>query len=163
MVQTVKNRKDFTYRCRVCDFENRSKRIVDSFSDVPVTILGNYGDNATPTPATLSETAYTATSIAFTDAAGSDPAYLSDSKLGFGDNHIKSNWSITIVTTSGTNDGTYTIADRGVSRGELLLVDTDSLTDENAATAGTVVISRVIYQPNVTTGCPFCGSLNSKK
>ena len=66
------------------------------------------------------------------------------------------------LAKSGTNDGTYTIADRGVSRGTILLDEDDSLTTENAATAGEVTISKIIYQPNVTTGCPFCGSLNSR-
>lgn len=132
-------------------------------SDVPVTKLGGYGDNATPTPATYTDTAsYTARTVSFTAAAGDDPAYLSDSQLRFGDNHIQSNWNIVVTTTSGTNDGSYTIADRGVSRGTILLDSTDSLTTESASTAGEVAISKVIYQPNVTSGCPFCGSLASK-
>ena len=48
-------------------------------SDVPVTKLGGYGDNATPTPATYTDTAsYTARTISFHASAGSDPAYLFD-------------------------------------------------------------------------------------
>ena len=105
---------------------------------------------------------YTATSIGFVAAAGSVPAYLTDDQYRFGDQHIQSNATIAISTTSGTNDGNYTIADRGVSRGQILLSDSDSLTTEDAATAGTVIISKIIYQPNITTGCPFCGSLNSR-
>ena len=128
----------------------------------PVTKTGNYGDNATPTPTSYSDDVYTATTVSFTAESGSDPAYLTDSALRFADNHIQSNWSITIETTSGTNDGTYTIADRGVSRGTILLDDDDSLTTETAATAGEVTISKNIYVPSITTGCSFCGSLNSK-
>jgi hypothetical protein len=159
-VQRVRDRKEDTYRCQVCDFENVSKKMMQS--NVPVTKLGNYGDNATPTPTAYSDEVYAAITVSFTAETSSDPAYLSDSRLGFADNHIQSNWSITIATSSGTNDGTYTIADRGVSRGTILLDDDDSLTTESAATAGTVTISKNIYKPNVTTGCPFCGSLNSK-
>jgi hypothetical protein len=160
MVAKVPDREDSTYRCNYCDMECVSKKMAQS--NVPVTKTGNYGDNATPTPTTYSDTVYTATTVSFTAAAGDDPAYLSDYALGFTDNHIQSNWNIAITTTSGTNDGSYTIADRGVSRGTILLSSTDSLTTESAATAGTVVIKRVIYKPNVTSGCPFCGSLNSK-
>jgi hypothetical protein len=159
-VQRVRDRKEDTYRCQVCDFENVSKKMMQS--NVPVTKLGNYGDNATPTPTAYSDEVYAAITVSFTAETSSDPAYLSDSRLGFADNHIQSNWSITIATSSGTNDGTYTIADRGVSRGTILLSSTDSLTTESAATAGTVTISKNIYKPNVTTGCSFCGSLNSK-
>ena len=130
-------------------------------SSNPVTKLGNYGDNATPTPTAYTDEVYVATTVSFTAETVSDPAYLSDSRLAFADNHIQSNWGITIETTSGTNDGTYTIADRGVSRGTILLSSTDSLTTESAATAGTVTIDKNIYEPNPVTGCPFCGSLNS--
>jgi hypothetical protein len=42
------------------------------------------------------------------------------------------------------------------------LDDDDSLTTETAADAGEVIIKKVIYVPNITTGCSFCGSLNSK-
>ena len=156
----VPDRKESTYRCQVCGMECVSKKMAQT--DLPVTKSGNYGDNATPTPTTYQTTVYTASTISFTAAAGDDPAYLSDYALGFTDNHIQSNWTIAVTTTSGTNDGSYTIADRGVSRGTILLASTDSLTTENAATAGEVTIKRVIYQPNITSGCPLCGSLNSK-
>jgi len=160
-MRSVPDRKESTYRCQVCGMECVSKKMAQS--DVPVTKRGNYGDNATPTPTTYTdEASYTATTVSFTAEAGDDPAYLSDSALGFADNHIQSNWSISITTDSGTNDGSYTIADRGVSRGTILLSSTDSLTTESAATAGEVTISKIIYEPNITSGCPFCGSLNSK-
>ena len=120
------DRKSDTYRCNVCGMECVKKKMAQS--DVPVTKTGNYGDNATPTPTTYSDTVYTATTVYFTAAAGDDPAYLSDYALGFADNHIQSNWSIAITTGSGTNDGSYTIADRGVSRSTILLDDDDSLT-----------------------------------
>ena len=118
------------------------------------TTYGNYEAN--------SSAIYTATSIGFVAASGSVPAYLTDSQYRFGDQHIQSNCMIAIATTSGVNDANYTIADRGVSRGEILLSSTDSLTTETAANAGTVIISKIIFKPNITTGCPFCGSLNSK-
>lgn len=160
MENRVPDRKENTYRCQVCGMECVSKRMKQS--TLSVTKLGNYGDNATPPQKTYSDDVYTAGTIAFVAAAGDDPAHLTDSALGFADNHIQSNWSIEIETDSGTNDGTYTIADRGVSRGEILLDESDSLTDEDAATAGSVTISKVIYEPNITSGCSFCGSLNSK-
>ena len=156
----VPDRSESTYRCQVCGMECVSKKMQQSAD--PVTKTGDYGDNATPTPTTYSDDVYTATTVSFTAAAGDDPAYLSDSALAFADNHIQCNWSIAIETTSGTNDGSYTIADRGVSRGTILLDSDDSLTTETAATAGEVVIKRVIYKPNITSGCSFCGSLNSK-
>jgi hypothetical protein len=156
----VPDRSESTYRCQVCNMECVSKNMEQSSN--PVTKSGNYGDNATPTPTTYSDTVYTASTISFTAAAGDDPAYLSDSMLGFADNHIQSNWTIAVTATSGTNDDSYTIADRGVSRGTILLDDDDSLTTETAATAGEVIIKKVIYEPNITSGCPFCGSLNSK-
>jgi len=159
-MKRVRDRKEDTYRCQVCGMEcvkNKMKQ-----SDVPVTKLGNYGDNATPTPTAYSDEVYVATTVSFTAASGSDPAYLTDTAFKFADKHLSSGWNISITTTSGTNDGSYTIASRGVSRGTILLSSSDSLTTENAATAGTVTIYRTIYKPNVTTGCPFCGSLNSK-
>ena len=131
-------------------------------SSVPVTKLGNYGDNATPAPTAYEDTVYTASTVSFVAAAGDDPAYLLDYAKAFADNHFQTGSSIVVTTDSGTNDGTYTIADRGVSRDKLLLSDDDSLTDEDAATAGSVVIARSIYEPSITTGCPFCGSLASK-
>ena len=159
-MQRVRDRSEDTYRCQVCDMECVSRKMVQSA--VPVTKIGGYGNNAVPTPAAYADEVYVATTVSFTAETASDPAYLSDSQLRFADNHIQSNWSITIETTSETNDGTYTIADRGVSRGTILLSSTDSLTTESAATAGEVTISKNIYKPNITRGCPHCGSLNSK-
>ena len=155
----VPDRTESTYRCQVCGMECVKKKMEQS-SD-PVTKLGHYGDNATPTPTAYSDTVYIATTVSFTAESGADPAYLSDSALAFADKHLSSGWNIAITATSGTNDGSYTIASRGVSRGTVLLSSTDSLTTENAATAGTVTIYRTIYKPNIVTGCPFCGSLNS--
>ena len=159
-MRRVRDRKEDTYRCQVCDMECVKKKMAQS--NVPVTKLGNYGDNAVPTPTAYVDEVYVATTVSFTAESGSDPAYLSDSQLRFADNHIQGNWGITIATTSETNDGTYTIADRGVSRGTILLDADDSLTTESAATAGIVTISKNIYEPNITSGCPFCGSLASK-
>ena len=159
MVQKVPNRNYYVYRCKVCGFECRKKVIPGS--NVPVTKSGNYGDSATPTPTEYADEMYENTTISFTAASGSVPAYLSDSALLFGDKHFSGAMPIRISTTSGTNDGDYTIAARGVDRGEIRLSSDDSLTTENAATAGTVTISRLIYEPNIESGCPKCGSLSS--
>ncbi len=159
-MKRVRDSKEDTYSCQVCGFENLKNKM--KHSNLNVTKLGNYGDNATPTPASYSDTVYTATTVSFTAASGDDPAYLSDSAFGFADNHVPTNHALAISTTSGTNDGSYTTAARGVLPGTVTLASTDGLTTESAATAGTVTIARVIYEPNVTTGCAFCGSLNSK-
>jgi len=123
---------------------------------------GNYGSNATPTPAAWHDEQYEATTLSFVAETSSAPAKINDSANKFADKHFRSEQPIKVETTSGTNDGTYTIAARGVSRGTLTLSDSDSLTTENAATAGTVTISDVRYEPNITTYCPFCGSGNSR-
>jgi hypothetical protein len=156
----TQERSEYTYRCKNCGFECRKKHITGS--SVPLTKIGNYGDKGTPTPITYADEMYEAITIAFTAATSTDPAYLTDSRCLFGEKNFKSGMTIRVSTTSGTNDGDYTIATRGVSRGTILLSTSDSLTTEDAATAGTVTISEVTYKPNVTTGCPFCGSLNSK-
>ena len=161
-MKTVPDRTDSTYRCQVCGMECVKTKMKQSAD--PVTKTGHYGDNATPTPASYEDEVYVATTVSFTAESGDDPAYLTDSALAFADNHLSSGWNISISTTSGTNDGSYTIAARGVSRGTVTLdpdLSEDSLTTENAATAGEVTINREIYEPNITTGCPFCGSLNS--
>lgn len=160
MSQKVKPRDYYTYRCQYCGSENRKHKIPQS--GVPVTKRGNYGSNATPTPITYADEMYEAATISFTAASGSDPAYLTDSANLFGEKHFSGGMTIRVETTSTTNDGDYTIADRGVTRGQILLSDDDSLTSEDAATAGTVTISRVIHKPNVNSGCPLCGSLNSR-
>ena len=131
-------------------------------SSVPVTKTGNYGSNAVPTAESYADEMYEAVTISFTAASGDTPAYLSDSAKLFAEKHFHEGMTLRVETTSGTNDGDYTIADRGVSRDEILLSSTDSLTTEAAATAGTVTLSRVINQPNISTGCPFCGSLASR-
>jgi hypothetical protein len=158
--QMAKERLHYTYRCRVCGFENVKTKIPSS--SVPVTRTGSYGSNATPTPTAYADEMYEATTIAFVAAADPDPAYLTDSANLFGENHFSDGMTIRIGTTSGTNDGDVTIANRGVTRGKILLSSSDSLTTEDAATAGTVTLSRIIKQPSVSSGCPLCGSLNSK-
>lgn len=155
----VKQRSEYTYRCKYCGMECASALLP---SGVPMTRTGNYGSNATPTPASHVEEMYEASTISFTAETSSDVAYLSDSKCLFGQNGLQSGMAIRVATTSTTNDGDYTINTRGIQRGKILLSSSDSLTTEDAATAGTVTISRLIYDPNVGTGCGFCGSLNSK-
>ncbi|KKL93568.1 hypothetical protein LCGC14_1873360 [marine sediment metagenome] len=150
---------DYIYRCNFCHHVC-FKRVTPSGQSPTKT--GDYGDNAVPTPSAYVDEQYVATSIGFVAASGSTPAYLTDSLAKFGAKYFEASSNIRIATGSGTNDGDFTIHDRGVSRDKILLISTDSLTTESAATAGTVTISRLIKQPNITTGCSFCGSLNSK-
>jgi len=105
---------------------------------------------------------YEAATISFTAASGDDPAYLSDSENRFGEKHFSDGMTLRVETTSGTNDNDYTIGDRAVTRGKIELSSADSLTTEDAATAGTVTLSRVIYEASITSGCPFCGSKASR-
>ncbi len=156
-VLTAKPRDSYTYRCRYCGFECRSKNIPGS--SVPLTKIGDYGSNATPTPETFADEMYEATTIAFVAATSTVPANLTDSAYLFSEKHFSSGMTIRIEGST-DNDKDVTIADRGVSRGEILLSDSDSLTGELAG--DTVTLSRVIYKPKVNTGCPLCGSLNSK-
>lgn len=151
---------DLTYRCKVCGWLCTKKRMPE-LTRVK-TKTGNYGSNATPTPSAWYDEQYVATTLSFVAAAGDVPAKINDSANKFADKHFRSEQPIKIETGSGTNDGTYTIAARGVSRGTLTLSSSDSLTTENAATAGEVTISNVTYKPSATTGCPLCNSLNSK-
>ena len=151
---------ELTYRCKVCNWLCTKKRLPE-LTKVK-TKTGNYGSMGTPTPTVWYDEQYVATTLSFVAETSSTPAELTDSANKFADKNFRSEQPIKIETGSGTNDGTYTIAARGVSRGTLTLSSSDSLTTENAATAGEVTISDVTYEPNVTTGCPFCGSLNSK-
>ena len=149
----VENRDYYTYKCRVCGQECRKKLIPGS--SVPLTKKGVYSD-ATPQPTAYADEMYEAGTISF----DSTPC-LEDSANKFGEKHFSDSMTIRVVTESGTNDGDYTISDRGVTRGKIL-VD-ESLTDESAATAGTVTISRMIWKPDENVGgCPFCHSLNSR-
>jgi hypothetical protein len=159
-IQIPKPRNFYTYRCPTCGFENRKNLIPGN--GVPVTNIGSYGSNATPTPVAYADEMYEATTISFVAANGTTPAYLSDSEYRFGENHFNDDMTIRVSTTSTTNDGDYKIAARGVTRGEILLDTTCSLTDELASSAGTVILSRIIYVPNIGTGCPFCGSLATR-
>ena len=159
-MKSVPNRADVTYRCKYCGFECRSKKIESS--SVPATKRGSYGNNATPQPTTFDDEMYEATTVGFVAASGSDPAYLTDSLNLFGEKGFSDGMTLKVETTSATNDGTYTIGERAVTRGKIELSDDDSLTTETAATAGTVTLSRVIYLPNIASGCPLCGSLNSR-
>lgn len=153
-----KEREYYTYKCKNCGFDNRKRQILGS--DVPVTRTGNYGSEGSPQPVEFEDQMYEATTVSFVAGIGSTPAYIADSASQFFDKGFKSSMRIRISTDSGTNDGDYTIRALGVSKGEILI--TESLTDESAATAGTVSIGRLIYKPNVTSGCPLCGTLNSR-
>lgn len=159
-MKRVPKTTEFLYKCKYCGFSGCAKKPVREWGKSK-TKHGNYGSNATPTPTAWNDEQYAATSISFAAVSGTTPAKINDSANKFADKKFKSEQPIAIVTTSGTNDGTYTIAARGVTRGTLTLKSGDTLTTESAATAGTVTISAVTYKPNVGTGCPLCGSLNS--
>jgi hypothetical protein len=161
MVQEIQIAKDRTYytgRCIICGWEVRNKKI--SYSNVPITKTGNYGSNATPQPVTFADEMYVATTISFVDASSPDAAYMADSAYLIGDKGFHTGMTIRVETTEGTNDGDFTIS--SVTRGEILLTSSARLTTQSAATAGTVTISRVIWKPNITSFCPFCGSGNHK-
>jgi len=105
---------------------------------------------------------YQANTISFTAPSGTTPATINDSAGLFADNHFGGDTTIVLVTGSGTNDGTYTIASKGVTLSSLSLASTDSLTTESAAVAGLVKIYRVLYFIDDAPGCPLCHSLNSR-
>lgn len=161
MTQKVPSIKELTYRCKYCGFLCTKK--TDPNLSRTKTKEGNYGSNGTPEPASwTTDEQYEATTVSFAAASGDVPAKVNDSANRFVDKHFKSEQPIKISTTSGTNDGMYTIAARGVSRGTLTLSSSDSLTTESASTAGTVTIYAVAYEPSISTGCPLCGSLDSR-
>lgn len=157
----IHNRDYYTYRCKICGWECRKRS--SRFSDVPVTTTGNYGTDGSPIPVVDVIELYEAETISFQAATGSDPAKVRDSACLFGEKQFEAGMKIRVATTSGTNDGDYTIAEPGVLRGDLLLSSSDSLTTETAAAAGTVTISKIGYQPDESAGgCPFCHSLASR-
>lgn len=82
------------------------------------------------------------TTIAFVD---SNPDTITDSGSGFVTAGFKIGQIIIVTTTSGTNDGVYTIA--SVTAGTITLIAANALTAENAATAGTVAIIASAIQP----------------
>jgi hypothetical protein len=161
MTETNRLRTRYKYRCKVCGWSCTKEHIPGV--SVPITKLGDYGSKGTPTGVTFADELYKATTVRFVAATGTAPAYLADSANLFGDKLLKSEMPIRIATSSGTNDGDYTIAARGVSRGEITLKSTDVLTTESAATAGTVTISKIGWKPNQAAGgCPSCHSLASR-
>jgi len=157
--QIAKNRSHYVSRCAYCGFEVRTKKMPGS--NVPLTKTGDYGTNATPTPTTFAEEYYVATTISFVAASSPTPAYLADSANLFSENGFKTGMTLRVACSgSDTNDGDFTIS--SVTRGEILLEDSDSLTTQTAAAAGTVTLSRVLYKPSTSSGCPMCNSLNYK-
>jgi hypothetical protein len=159
-MKSVPTLDSLTYRCKYCNWLC-TKRTVPELTRVK-TKTGNYGSTGTPSPAAYTVEQYEATTISFVAETASTPAELNDSASLFTDKNFRSGQLIVVETTSGTNDGTYTLADQAVTRDTLLLDSDGSLSTESAATAGTVTISASIYEPSVTKGCPFCGSMNSK-
>jgi hypothetical protein len=151
-----KDRGFYVGRCSYCGFEVRTQKI--SGSSVPITKTGSYQSAATPTPIEFIDEMYIASTISFVAASGSTSAYLSDSAKLFSDKQFTHGMTLRVRTTSTTNDGDYTIST--VTAGEISI--TSDLTTESSSTAGTVTLSRVMYQPNITSGCSFCGTLNYK-
>ena len=143
---------DKTYKCKYCGFSGCR---TENSKTVPKTKIGTYGDACTPGNSAYAELFLTASTISFT----STPTIVDSAEqlkaCGF-----KYGMAIRIVSGSGLNDGDYTIAERGVSAGAITV--NESLTTESASAAGEVTLYRLLYQPNITNGCPFCGSLNSK-
>jgi hypothetical protein len=150
---------------------------------MPEPLLGDYGNNTTPVPESFAEVMISGNTISFTSGSGrttesgvnrelesgfvrrmeaeSTDQSIADSLFQFRDARFKDAMLIRVESESGKNDGDYTIASRGVSRGEILLEE-NSLASETAAAAGQVTIYRLLYKPNITEGCPFCGTLNSR-
>ena len=150
----------YTYRCHYCGFECVQRSGLPS--GLPITQIGDYGANATPTPTAYIDLMYTANTISFTAGSGTTPDTISDSAKHFADYHIGGDMTIVTVSTSGLNDNTYTIASKGAKMASLTLQSTGSLTTESAAHAGTVSIYRVLYFVDQHSGCPFCASKASK-
>jgi hypothetical protein len=152
----AKERGFYVGRCAFCGFEVRTKKI--SGSSVPITKTGSYQSAATPTPVEFIDEMYVASTVSFVAESGSTSAYLSDSAKLFSDKQFTHGMTLRVRTTSTTNDGDYTIST--VTAGEIVL--TGTLSTESSSTAGTVTLSRVLYQPQATSGCPLCASLNYK-
>lgn len=165
-MKTVPTRASLTYRCPTCGFE--CVRKVGLASGLPVTKIGNYGASGGPLPTTyeisdVHEYTVPAGNNAFVAASGSDLAYLYDPTQQVSLRRIIGGETITVSTTSGTNDGTYVLDEKGVALDKLLLASGYDFTTEDGGAAGTITLGVVSYKPNVTTGCPFCGSLNTRK
>jgi hypothetical protein len=77
------------------------------------------------------------TTISFTNDGTSD--YISDSASNFVSDGFIAGQTINVSTNSGTNDGQYTIS--AVAAGKLTLSASDSLSDEDASTAGATTIT----------------------
>ena len=159
---------ELTYKCKYCGFSTCIKKKGISANPLQwsvargITQTGSYAEG-TPPPALFDLECYSTNTISFSAESDSTPAKLTDSECRLADKGFVPGETIVISTESGTNDGTYTLAERGaITRSSLALETGSTLSDEDAATAGTVTISVRTYKPNVTTGCPFCGSLNSK-
>ena len=174
----------YTYRCHYCGQECVKRSGLPS--GLPITKIGDYGANATPTPTAYNSLMYSANTISFTAASGTTPAMINDSSYQFANHHFAGDMTIAVVTqgssplpsafqvnafqgnafqvsTAGSNinDGTYTIASKGATMGSLYLSTADILTTQSASNAGLVKIYRVLYYVNQHSGCPFCGSLAS--
>lgn len=158
---------ELAYKCKICGFLNIKQKSIPQNPDRwgiarGVTQLGHYSEG-TPTPIQYDEEIYSATTISFTAASGSELAKINDSEHLLGSKGFGPGNTIVIASGSGTNDGAYTLAELGgVAEGSLSLKSGEDLTTEDAATAGTVTLSVRWYKPNITTGCPFCGTLNSR-
>jgi hypothetical protein len=158
---------ELTYPCRVCGMTCIKAKSIPANPTQwgisrGITQTGSYAEG-TPPPTTFDLEVYETATISFSAETDTAPAKIADSECRLADKGFVPGEAIVISTESGTNDGTYTLAERGaISRASLALATGSTLSDEDAATAGTVTISVRTYKPNVTTGCSFCGSLNSR-
>ena len=86
-----------------------------------------------------------ATTIAFVEG-NQDADTITDSGNGFITAGFQAGDQITVVSTSGVNDGTYTIA--SVAAGTITLLRRNDLTTETAGAAGTVTLTAPKTIPN---------------
>lgn len=167
MMERVPVESELTRRCRVCNFPIILKKQI-SANPTPwgvargITPRGSYQSDTVPTPESFNVELCESDTISFSAASGDTPAKILDSAKRLADLCLKPGDTIIISHTEGSNNGTYALAERGgVTSGELSLASGYNLTTQAVAAAGTVTISVRRFKPSVSTGCPFCGSLNS--
>lgn len=166
-MKSIPQEKDLVKRCRICNFPVVIRKGIPSNPEHwgasrGITPTGSYNSEATPTPEAFNTELYESDTISFSAATATAPAKILDSEKKFVGKLFRPGETIVISHTDGSNNGTYTLAELGgVTSGELSLATGFDLTTQSAAIAGTVTISVRGFKPNVTTGCPFCGSLNS--
>lgn len=166
MNPNIPDRASLTYRCPTCGFECVAKGGLAS--GLSVTKIGDYGTSGGPLPTTeVSSEVYAFTVPAgvnaFTAASGSELAYIYDPFQKVSLIRIIGGDDVTVTTESGINDGTYTVDAKGISLDKIRVASGFDFASEDGGSAGKISLKVVQYKPNITTGCPFCGSLNTKK